>query len=217
MEPTQFPPAAPRKILHQRAVRCDGYLRADGLWEVEASLLDTKCTDFVQILRGPQRAGAPVHDMKLRITVDDDLTITAIESVMSTTPLLACQDVRQYLHELIGVRFVSGWQKEARARIGQRHACTHIMDLLVPAATTFYQTMGWGKNPEGRGELDHAQASAERPKFLDRCYGWRTDGPGVREHFPEFADKSADERSGRSGDPMIARAGRLKATDGQVP
>ncbi|WP_281823192.1 DUF2889 domain-containing protein [Sphingobium sp. BS19] len=195
MEPTQFPPAAPRKMLHQRSVRCDGYLRADGQWEVEASLRDTKCIDFVQITRGPQKAGAAVHDMKLRVTVDDQLTITAIESEMATTPMLACQDAREYLHELIGVRFVSGWQKEARARIGHRHACTHLMDLLVPAATTFYQTMGWGKNPEGGGELDHVRASGDRPGFLDRCYGWRTDGPGVSEHFPQFADKSVDERS----------------------
>src|SRR5437868_6383610 len=31
-----------RRLMHRRAIECNGYLRDDGLWEVEARLLNTK-------------------------------------------------------------------------------------------------------------------------------------------------------------------------------
>ena len=31
-----------RRLMHTRSVECDGFLRDDGLWEVEAWLRDTK-------------------------------------------------------------------------------------------------------------------------------------------------------------------------------
>ena len=31
-----------RRLMHRRSVECQGYLRHDGLWEVEARLVDTK-------------------------------------------------------------------------------------------------------------------------------------------------------------------------------
>ena len=33
---------APRKLMHTRAIDCKGYERADGLWDIEAHLVDTK-------------------------------------------------------------------------------------------------------------------------------------------------------------------------------
>jgi hypothetical protein len=35
------PPVA-RKLLHVRSVECRGYLREDGLWDIEGSLKDVK-------------------------------------------------------------------------------------------------------------------------------------------------------------------------------
>jgi hypothetical protein len=41
---TATEPNAPekRRLMHRRSVECLGYLRDDGLWEVEARLVDTK-------------------------------------------------------------------------------------------------------------------------------------------------------------------------------
>ena len=33
---------ARRRLMHTRSVECNGFLRDDGLWEVEARLVDTK-------------------------------------------------------------------------------------------------------------------------------------------------------------------------------
>src|SRR3546814_14631798 len=72
-ERSQMAAAAPRRLMHQRTVVCDGYLRHDGLWEVDARLRDTKTFSYVHFARGPLDPGAAVHDMTLRLTVDDQL------------------------------------------------------------------------------------------------------------------------------------------------
>lgn len=186
-ERSRLAPAAPRRLMHQRSVQCDAYARDDGLWEVEAHLRDTKPFAYLHFARGPLEPGSAVHDMILRLTVDDALTIVAAEAEMATTPVLGCQDVLPAMADLVGIRAVAGWRKVARERIGRLHACTHLMDLMVPAITTLYQSMGMGRAPEGRNAVAEARASGERPFYLDGCYSWRADGPTVREYFPDFA------------------------------
>lgn len=188
-------PPAPRRLMHRRAVQCDAFLREDGLWEVDAHLRDTKTYPYIHFARGPLQPGDAVHDMSLRLTVADDMTIVAVDAGMTTTPMLSCQDVIPAMGDLVGIRVVSGWRKIARERIGRLHACTHLMDLMVPAITTLYQAMGMGKHPEDRNALAEARASGIRPFFLDGCYSWRADGPAVRQHFPEFAAREPEEGS----------------------
>jgi len=186
------PPVA-RRLMHQRSVQCDGYLRTDGLWEVEARIRDTKTFAYEHFARGPLEPGSAVHDIALRLTVDDDLTIVAIDAEMKTTPVLVCQDVLPDMQKLIGIRMIAGWRKLVHERIDRLHSCTHLMDLMVPAITTLYQTVGMGKNPDGRNAVDDVRAAGQRPFYLDGCYSWRTDGATVRRFFPEYAASSGDE------------------------
>jgi len=187
-------PAARRRLMHQRTVVCDGYLRGDGLWEVEARLRDTKTFAYSHFARGALEPGEAVHDMTLRLTVDDALTIVGVDAEMATTPVLTCQDVLPGMRALIGIRLVAGWRKIARERIGRLESCTHLMDLMVPATTTFYQTVGMGKHPEGRNAVNEAGEGGVRPFYLDGCYSWRIDGPVVREFLPVFAeDRPAED------------------------
>jgi hypothetical protein len=66
---------------HTRRVRYEGYKRADGLWDIEAHLTDIKNHDF-DLKTGVRRAGLPVHEMWLRITIDRSLTI--VDAVASS-------------------------------------------------------------------------------------------------------------------------------------
>ena len=65
-------PTSAREPLHRRAIEIRGYKRADGMYDVEAHLVDTKPYDF-KLAAGVRPAGEPVHDMWLRITVDREL------------------------------------------------------------------------------------------------------------------------------------------------
>ena len=55
-------PSAKRVRMHQRSVKFEGFKRADGLWDIEARLVDTKDHDF-PLSSGLIRPGQAVHDM----------------------------------------------------------------------------------------------------------------------------------------------------------
>ncbi|MCH8218951.1 MAG: DUF2889 domain-containing protein, partial [Planctomycetes bacterium] len=53
--PTSDP--APREALHSRAIDCRGYRRADGLWDIEARMTDSKTYAFSNAYRGESGPG----------------------------------------------------------------------------------------------------------------------------------------------------------------
>src|ERR1700755_706564 len=69
------PPQTKRRLMHRRSVECLGYLRDDGLWEVEARLVDSKPFARNDRRHGLRQPGDPVHDIRLRLAVDDTLTV----------------------------------------------------------------------------------------------------------------------------------------------
>jgi hypothetical protein len=180
-----------RRLMHRRSVECVGYLRNDGLWEVEARLVDTKPFAQRDRYRGELKAGDPVHDIALRLAVDDRMTIVEAETTMRATPYPTCVEVEPILQRLVGERIGKGWRELVRQKIGRLETCTHLSELLGPAVTALFQTMSYGKTPDGGGSMDHQRAAGERPFFVGGCHSWRTDGPIVAEMFPQFATKPA--------------------------
>lgn len=178
-----------RRLMHRRSVECTGYLRSDGLWEVEARLVDTKPFAQRDHYRGELPAGEPVHDIGLRLAVDDSLTIQEAETTMRATPFPTCIEVEPILQRLVGERIGKGWREIVRTRIGRLETCTHLSELLGPAVTALFQMMSYGKTPEGASSMDHQRGTTERPFFVGGCHSWRTDGPIVAEMFPQFATK----------------------------
>jgi hypothetical protein len=65
-------PDVERELTHTRRVRYEGYKRADGLWDIEAHLSDVKNHDY-RLKTGVRRAGQPIHEMWLRLTIDRQL------------------------------------------------------------------------------------------------------------------------------------------------
>src|SRR5712691_7822767 len=74
-----------RELTHTRRVRFEGYKRADGLWDIEAHLSDIKNHDF-HLQTGVRRAGQPIHEMWLRLTIDRNLTILDAAASMDALP-----------------------------------------------------------------------------------------------------------------------------------
>jgi hypothetical protein len=176
-----------RRLMHRRSVECLGYLRDDGLWEVEARLVDTKPYARHDRRRGLLQPDDPVHDIRLRLAVDDSFTIRETGTTMASTPYPSCLDVEGILQRLVGERIGKGWRELVRRKIGKLETCTHLSELLGPAVTTLFQTATSGKNPQGRDSLDHQRDLKEPPFFVGGCYSWRLDGPVVAETFPQFS------------------------------
>ena len=43
---------APRKPLHTRTIKCNGFIRDDALYDIEGHLVDVKCVGFYNMDRG---------------------------------------------------------------------------------------------------------------------------------------------------------------------
>jgi len=181
-----------RRHMHTRTIECNGYLRDDGLWEVEARLRDTKpFSQSASRYREELQPGDPVHDIALRLAIDDGMTIREAQATMRATPYPTCIEVEPILQRLIGERIGSGWRKVVQSKLSRLESCTHLSELLGPAVTTLFQTMSHGRNPEGRDSLENQRSRTERPFFVGGCHSWRTDGPVVADMFPQFATKPA--------------------------
>ena len=177
-----------RRLMHTRTVECNGYLRDDGLWEVEARLVDTKpFTQAADGYREELKPGDPVHDIRLRLAVDANMTIHETEATLVATPYPTCIEVEPVVQRLVGENIRQGWREPVRRKIGRLEGCTHLSELMGPAVTTLFQTISHGSDPDGRDSLENQGSSGKRPFFINGCHSWRSDGPIVADKFPQFA------------------------------
>ena len=70
-------PPAERQHIHTRRVTCQGFRRADGLWDIEGHITDVKTYPFANDYRGTIEPGDPIHDMWIRLTLDDSFEVKA--------------------------------------------------------------------------------------------------------------------------------------------
>jgi len=175
-----LPQTAPRKHLHTRTIECKGYERDDGLYDIEAQIVDRKTYELEDSSsRGRHRpAGTPVHDMQVRLTLDKGMTVKAIAVTTNASPYDVCPSVAPGYQALVGAKVGGGWRKAVTEAVGRTKGCTHITELLMPMATVAFQTMGnWKQDKD-------AAASQAKPLFIDGCKAWASDGPVVKKAFP---------------------------------
>ncbi|MFY8106470.1 MAG: DUF2889 domain-containing protein [Elstera sp.] len=195
--------AAPRTHFHTRTITLDGYHRTDGLWDVEAHLVDTKAYAFDNAWRGRVEPGEAVHEMHLRLTVDDRFTVVAVEAVTDHSPFEMCPAIVGNFQRIVGLTIGPGWTKAVKERVGGTHGCTHLVELLGPLATVAFQTIAPGKErlkalkrgddggviePTDQDSAPSIQPGygRRRPPILDTCHALASDSPVVAHHYPEF-------------------------------
>lgn len=196
---------APRQHLHTRQIECRGYYREDGLWDIEGHITDVKTYSHHNDFRGELAPGDPVHDMWIRLTIDDRMTIHAVEAVTDSSPYRICPDITPNFQKLVGLRLVGGFHRQVREVLGGVHGCVHLVELLGPVATVAFQTLYSDKALELRRARDAAagkQRPAEPrpaearsdgtarpkrpPRVIDSCHAWASDGEVVKRSAPDF-------------------------------
>ncbi len=185
-----LPVPAPRKKFHNRAINCEGFAREDGLWDIEARITDTKTYPFDNEWRGGIEPGDPIHDMWIRLTMDDDRVITGVETAMDGTPFETCLGAAPNFKALVGVKIAPGWNLAVRKRVGGPAGCTHMVELLAVMATVAYQTIGPGKVRRdewlGRDAKDDPKSDlTQGAGLLDTCYAWARTSPVVKRYLPD--------------------------------
>jgi hypothetical protein len=173
-------PPVEREPIHRRLVECRGYRRADGLWDIEGHITDTKAYSFPNQYRGEIRAGEPLHEMWIRLTIDDDMLIHGIEAVTDAGPYEICPAITPKFSALNGLKIGPGWTKAVRERVGGVNGCTHLVELLGPMATVAYQTLV----AKRMKQID--DQPERRPSIIGSCHAYSSDGEVVRQRWPNF-------------------------------
>ena len=185
-----LPPPAPRRHKHTRGISCEGYQREDGLWDIEARIVDTKPFGYTEPFRGLRAPGAAVHDMALRLTIDNDMVVRDIHVATLSAPYAPCFGVASAFKGLIGKKIGGGWRRAVQDCVGGVKGCTHLRELLLPAATVAVQTLGSWPEDGQPVPVPDPDYQTERPHFVDGCKAWATDGEVVAQLFPQFHRKS---------------------------
>ncbi|MER1940807.1 MULTISPECIES: DUF2889 domain-containing protein [unclassified Castellaniella] len=168
-------PACPRQPVHTRTIRVQTYAREDGLWDLEAQLIDTKAYDFPMHSGRTHKAGVPVHHMHLRVTIDAHYTITDAEVAYDAAPYGEfCSAIAPDYKRLVGLNLLKQFRHQVRERFGRTAGCTHVTELTNVLPTVAIQTMA--------GER-RQQTDGQRPFQLDGCHALRVDGPVVQAHY----------------------------------
>jgi hypothetical protein len=191
---------AERERLHTRTIEIVGYSRMDGHYDIEAHLTDVKSFGQTNYDRGYIEAGDPVHDMWLRLTVDEKMHIRAVEAVSDKTPYALCPAAAPNFSLLEGMQIKAGFLREAAHRVGGTAGCTHLRELLQQMATAAFQTInpakaqrelateGASDDKFGSDELDKriTEKWGGGRKMLNTCLAYDENGPLVQRRWPHL-------------------------------
>lgn len=167
---------AARELLHTRSVEIRGYKRADGNYDIEGRLLDTKPFDF-HLAAGIRAAGEPVHAMRLRITIDRNLVIVDAEAAMDGMPYEGdCDAIVPHYRKLVGLAIRPGYSQKVKELFGGVRGCTHITELAGALATAAFQTLAGQR----------LQDPNKRPFQLDGCHALESTKPAVARYYPKW-------------------------------
>jgi hypothetical protein len=131
---------------------------------------------------GPRPAGTPIHDMLLRLVVNEQLDILEAGSDTRWMPYPGqCNEHGDVYTRLVGLNLLRSFRRELRERVGGVQGCTHITELAQVLPTAVVQAFA-GEVIDTRGLGDDAR----QPFQIDRCHALRAGGEAVRVHYPRW-------------------------------
>jgi hypothetical protein len=172
-----LPAPANRREIHHRTIDMWAFARDDGLFDIEARLIDRKPFPFLRPSSPhPIPAGNPLHDIWVRVTVDKDYVVKAIAASSDVTPWGGlCKEAESTLQVLVGERVARGWSARVKEQLRGAASCTHLMEMLVTLGTTAIQGI--------RGADPNRTLKAEGK--LDTCYAYSRQRSAVKMLWPE--------------------------------
>jgi hypothetical protein len=173
--------AAQRQLKHRRQIDVQVFSRGNGLWEVDATLQDTKTSD-ANLSDGPRPAGTPIHEMLLRLVINEQFDILEAGSESRWMPYPGrCDEHGDIYGQLVGLNLMKSFRRALLEKLGGTTGCTHITELAMVLPTAVVQAFA-GEVIDTRGTA----AGASQPFQIDRCHAMRSDGEAVRLFYPRW-------------------------------
>lgn len=171
-----LPMPSARREVHRRTIEMTAFARDDGMFDVEARLIDRKPFDFLRPSSPePVPAGQALHDLWVRLTVDTDFVVRSIAAASDVTPWSLCREAEATLQVLVGEPVARGWSSKVKERLRGTASCTHLMEMLVTMGTTALQGI--------RGADPKRRLGAEGK--IDSCYAYGRQRSVVKMLWPE--------------------------------
>jgi hypothetical protein len=179
------PPTSRRALKHTRAIHIEAFARDDGLWDLEARITDTK-TSEIALEVGVRPAGAALHDLSIRVTINRQFEIVDVGAASDAVPYPGhCDTIGPAYDQLIGLNLLKGFRYALLARMGGVGGCTHLSELAMVLPTAAIQAFA-GEEFDPHAERD------KKPFQLDGCHALRTDGAVVAKYYPRWAVEQAE-------------------------
>jgi hypothetical protein len=191
---TQGPAQVGRQEMHLRQIEMRAFRRQDGLIDVEGRVTDQRAK-AMKLFAGDRvvQEGEFVHDLWVRLIVDDQLVVHGVETSSDARPYPMCAEGGSNFDRLIGLKIGAGWSFAVKQRLGRAQGCTHLMELLIPMATAAYQAIA-----EVRMARPDQVDPSGRPVRIDGCTAFASDRGLVAVRWPAHytgkQDRDAIER-----------------------
>lgn len=193
--------ASDRQLKHRRSIEVQIYARGNGLWEVDAHIADVRSRE-TRMATGMLPAGQPIHDMLLRLVVDERFNVLEAGAQTSAMPYPGeCNSYGDLYGRLVGLNLMKGFRHAVKERLGGVQGCTHITELTQVLPTAVVQAFA-GEVIDTRGD----SAESTQPFQIDRCHALRADGRAVQTYYPRWyraPQNSAPASSPPPGDAAV--------------
>jgi len=172
-----LPEPAPRKLSHTRTLSLQGYERADGLWDIEGHIVDVK-PHFFSLSGCVREAGEPIHEMRVRLTIDRDMKIHDAVATSEAIPYRGhCDSTLPDYGKLVGLNLGKGFRRAVLERMGGVKGCTHITEMLTHLPSAAFQVLS---------SQPHLYDPAKANFAVGRCVGLQQGGETVKQHYPQW-------------------------------
>ena len=148
-------------------------------------MTDTKTYSINNNWRGEIAVGEPLHEMLVRITVDNNFIIQDVWAKTENGPFEMCPEIAPAYKALTGIQMGPGWRKSIRQKVGGVQGCTHLTELLFPMATVAMQTI-WPLQSKNKSRKEVNRKSTNTPTVLNTCHAWASNSPVVKENAPKY-------------------------------
>ncbi len=171
-----------RQLSHKRSIDICSFRRSDGLYDIEAHLVDVKGIPLSTPDRLHIAVGEELHNLTLCLTINSSMTISAVRASMEKTPYLSCTDITHAYQGLVGITIGAGWSRHIKTLFAGVKGCTHLRELLGPLATVAYQTV---VDEECRTK-DYRESAETFAAMVGSCHGLDPKGENVPRLWPEL-------------------------------
>ena len=170
-----LPATGQREHIHTRTLTINAYRRNDGLMDVEGRITDVKPFEH-HMMDGIRKAGEPVHDLSIRITLDNTLTVTDAIASMDYTAHELCSQAAPNFENIVGLKIGPGWNKLVKSAMSPGLGCTHIIEMLAQMASGARQAM-WSRKRDEPLDIAPVQEREMDAGMLNTCYPYRENSP----------------------------------------